>query len=87
MANCVDSDETAHYEPSTQDLHYLHMYLFWSAESVRGLDTLDGFFVIFSSPVRNYRKGYCTSLGSDYGCGGIYKNVSFTSKFLRPCIF
>ena len=25
-ANSVDSDETAHYEPSHLDLHYLHRY-------------------------------------------------------------
>ena len=31
MANSVDPDETAHDEPSHQDLHYLHRYLVWSA--------------------------------------------------------
>ena len=31
MANSVDPDETAHYEPSHLDLHCLHRYLFWSA--------------------------------------------------------
>ena len=31
MANSVDPDEMAHYEPSHQDLHCLHKYLFWSA--------------------------------------------------------
>ena len=30
MANSVDPDETAHYEPSNLDLHYLHRYLPWS---------------------------------------------------------
>ena len=31
MANSVDPDETAHYEPSHQDLHCLHEYFIWSA--------------------------------------------------------
>ena len=31
MANSVDPDETARYEPSHLDLHCLHRYLFWSA--------------------------------------------------------
>ena len=31
MANSVDPDETAHYEPSHQDLHCLQRYLIWSA--------------------------------------------------------
>ena len=30
MANKVDLDETAHEEPSDQELHYLHRCLFWS---------------------------------------------------------
>ena len=38
MANSVDSDEMAHYEPSHQDLHYLQRYMFWST----GLDELKG---------------------------------------------
>ena len=29
IANSVDPDETAHYEPSHPDLHCLHKYLFW----------------------------------------------------------
>ena len=29
MANNVDPDETAHYEPSHQGLHCLHRYLVW----------------------------------------------------------
>ena len=31
MANIVDPDETAHYEPSHLDLHCLHRYWFWFA--------------------------------------------------------
>ena len=31
MANSVNPDETAHYEPSHLDLHYLQRYLIWSA--------------------------------------------------------
>ena len=31
MANSVDLDEMAHYEPSHLDLHRLHMYLLWFA--------------------------------------------------------
>ena len=34
MANSVDSDEMAHYEPSHLDLHCLHRYWAWSAENV-----------------------------------------------------
>ena len=30
MANSVDPDETAHFEPSHLDLHCLHRHLFWS---------------------------------------------------------
>ena len=36
MANSVDPDETAHYEPSHLDLHCLYKYLFWSAR-LKGL--------------------------------------------------
>ena len=31
MANSVDPDEMARYEPARLDLHCLHRYLFWSA--------------------------------------------------------
>ena len=31
MANSVDPDEMAHYEPSHLDLHCLQRYLCWSA--------------------------------------------------------
>ena len=30
MTKSVDSDETAGYEPSHQDLHCLQRYLYWS---------------------------------------------------------
>ena len=36
MANSVDPDETAYYEPSHLELHCLHIYLFWSA-GLKGL--------------------------------------------------
>ena len=44
MANSVDPDETAHNEPSHQDLHCLHRYMYpvWSA----GLNGLN----IYSKP-------------------------------------
>ena len=32
MANRVDPDETAHYEPSHLDLHCLQKYLPWSTD-------------------------------------------------------
>ena len=35
MANSADTDETARYEPSHQDLHCLHRYMFWSASAER----------------------------------------------------
>ena len=38
MANSIDPDETAHYEPSHLDLHCLHIYRFWSAK-LKGLKT------------------------------------------------
>ena len=37
MANSVGLDETAHYEQSHQDLHFLHMYLVWSV-GMKGLN-------------------------------------------------
>ena len=37
IANSVDPDETARYEPSHLDLHCLHRHLFWSA-GLKGLD-------------------------------------------------
>ena len=44
MANSVDTDEMAHYEPFHQDLHCLHRYLFWSAR-LKGLNsTFYGYF-------------------------------------------
>ena len=42
MANCVDPDETAHYEPSHLELHCLHKHLFWSTR----LKRLNDFFFI-----------------------------------------
>ena len=36
MANSVDPDEMAHYEPSHLDLHCLQRYMYWSA-GIRGL--------------------------------------------------
>ena len=36
MANSVDPDETAHYEPSHQDIHCLHRYRYWSV-GMKGL--------------------------------------------------
>ena len=35
MANSVDPDETARYEPSHQDLHCLQRHLCWSVEMVK----------------------------------------------------
>ena len=42
LANSVDPDEMAHYEPSHQDLHRLQRYPVWSArlKDERGMDTL-----------------------------------------------
>ena len=37
MANNVDLDETARNEPSHEDLHCLHWYIFWSA-GLKGLN-------------------------------------------------
>ena len=37
VANNVDPDETAHYEPSHLDLHCLQNNIFWSA-GLKGLD-------------------------------------------------
>ena len=42
MANSVDPDETARYEPSHQDLHCLHKYLFRSA----GLEGLNNIYIL-----------------------------------------
>ena len=39
MANSVGPDETARHEPSHQDLHCLHMYLYLSAR-LKGLRVL-----------------------------------------------
>ena len=53
MANSVYPDETAHYEPSHQDLHSLHRYLVWFAGLkglnlfLRGLDSSNRFSAIF----------------------------------------
>ena len=35
MANSVDLDETARYEPSHQDLHCLHRYWFCRTERIK----------------------------------------------------
>ena len=35
MANSVDPDETAHYEPSHLGLHCLQRYLYWSCRDER----------------------------------------------------
>ena len=39
MADSVDPDEMAHYEPSHLDLHCLYRYLFWSAR-LKGLQMI-----------------------------------------------
>ena len=36
MTNSLDLDETAHYEPSHMDIHFLQKYLFYSPE-LKGL--------------------------------------------------
>ena len=63
MANRIDNDETARYEPSHQDLHCLHRYWFWSA-GMKGLgystlwgkasyeENIIGFLFIFSQKIR-----------------------------------
>ena len=42
MANSVDPDEMAHYEPSHLDLHCMHKHLNWSTglKRLRGIDSL-----------------------------------------------
>ena len=39
MANSIDPDETARYEPSHLDLHCLQKYQIWSTE-LKGLSNL-----------------------------------------------
>ena len=46
MANSVDPDETAHYEPSHLDLHCLQKYLYWSAGMKALIDHCNFFIVI-----------------------------------------
>ena len=51
MANSVDRDEKAHYEPSYLDLYYLQRYMFCSAgmKELRRLDCWsDALFVYYS---------------------------------------
>ena len=71
MANSVDPDETAHYEPSHLDLHCLHRYWFWSAglkwfnTSFQGLDNgsrkiVDNTAVYEKKLQQMSRKRYCT---------------------------
>ena len=49
MANSVESDERAYYEPSHLGLHCLQKYMSWSTELkvFRVLDTLGRFSTIF----------------------------------------
>ena len=51
MANSIDPDETAHYDPSHQGLHSLHRYLVWP----EGLKGLRGKLYTFrgENPVKN----------------------------------
>ena len=44
MANKVDPDGTAHYEPSHQDLHCLQKKMFWSIVWSAGLKWLSVYF-------------------------------------------
>ena len=48
MASSVDYDETAHYEPSHQDLHcILHRYLIRSTK-LKSLTSLDSREILFT---------------------------------------
>ena len=49
MANGVDTDETAHHEPSHQDLHCLPMYLIWCA-GLKGFKEVLPFYIIYALP-------------------------------------
>ena len=49
MANNVDPDEKARYEPSYLDLHCLHRYSFWSAG-------LKGFFLVLPENITDTNK-------------------------------
>ena len=48
MANSVDPDETARYEPSHLDLHCLQRYLYWSA-GMKGLKSNTYFLFYYTS--------------------------------------
>ena len=69
MANSVDPDETARYEPSQQDLHCLHRYLFWSA-GLKGftrkfpsaLDKREVQKIILFLHESTHQKGLCKAL-------------------------
>ena len=52
MTNSVDPDETARYEPSHLDLHYLQRYLVWFA-GLKGLNkrSIQNFFPLRLAPI------------------------------------
>ena len=56
MANSVEADKMAGYEPSHLDLHCLHRYLFWCA-GLKGLKKSEASnqitgFVFFTQDIR-----------------------------------
>ena len=65
MANSVDPDEMAHYEPSCLDLHCLQRYLFWSAW-LKGLN-----FLIFLLQAKNLKQMPLVLFGILTVIGGI----------------
>ena len=63
MANSVDPDETARYEPSHQDLHCLHKSsaLIYRVERVN-IDFLFGSCFLTSSPFLYFYLSFCVVL-------------------------
>ena len=62
IANKVDPDETARYELSHLDLHYLHRDMFWSVglKELRGNGTLPGPTSVAQFDAHDWWSGGCT---------------------------
>ena len=51
QANSVESDKTAHYDPSHQDLHCVHMYLVWFA-GLKKLNCITKTYLYYFDPLK-----------------------------------
>ena len=88
MSNCVDSDETAHYEPSHLELCCLYKSLFASGserikpEKVYALHIVDMSYILIIKFSMRYTQNKNQWLL--YNIKSIFKYITFFSQRIKP---